>query len=727
MASCHDACALVRKGLESSRTRDSQGPNGLGGHFSKGTSAKEIAMAGEGSTLNGAAPSAEGQGLSDLCFRRLADVATGLAESLSRSGTFQLAAVTYHLAQIAREFTQADLAYVRQVHHGDLLELCPEAVKADDCPDCGDVPAMKHRDDCQCPINRVGGGPRDHRLDEVARTRLDSNGQQFYSREAIEHFEWLGSEAFVPLAVEGGIPAAIICLGHRSPSHFDNTRIQALRETWGLFQALYRLGDLSEDRAIKSLLLQNVAAVVPLFTEATSLQSFQRAIVTLLTCGHGFKFDRAILFWMENGELPARCEMAVGGVLGAGWSDRRLEIGNHFNELRGGLAGYVRDALDSPVPGTGSCQVPDTLYGKLCQNSDGLYFRQSDGGEIARMIQSGGRGIEPPVPNLSCKDDWIAKARRTFPDVFNVPNDEYFLFALRPLGDEEAPLLGFILADMASRAQKHSPGLGFPNLEMASVVLQMITGLWHFRERQNSYSRMLSVLPLLRHGGTALHSELESLTNHLGPAALAAPVCHHLESIGKVKDDLIHARSLADGLRSHQFRAQIDSFPEFLRLEAQQLSRTFQVPIACNVSAIEGISGVRGTGDMLHSILSCLIANAVTHGRMRDGDPLQIEIVPRIIPVSEAGLTTSHRLVLEVANNGRSIAEELANFLFVARVSTATENGHGTGLSSARVLAQAFGGDVILLSRDPVRFAVVVDLSEGASLLEARNAQNPIS
>jgi hypothetical protein len=53
--------------------------------------------------------------------------------------------------------------------------------------------------------------------------------------------------------------------------------------------------------------------------------------------------------------------------------------------------------------------------------------------------------------------------------------------------------------------------------------------------------------------------------------------------------------------------------------------------------------------------------------------------------------------------------------LFCDAVSTSMGDGHGTGLSSARQVAKAYGGDVVFVSPNPVRFGVVLEPTRNPS------------
>ena len=121
---------------------------------------------------------------------------------------------------------------------------------------------------------------------------------------------------------------------------------------------------------------------------------------------------------------------------------------------------------------------------------------------------------------------------------------------------------------------------------------------------------------------------------------------------------------------------------------------------------------------LLASILTCLIDNA-KQARDKVRDHVCITVRTKLISVPEAKDKVQSRVQIDIENDGPPISPDLAPYLFVNRVSTHVDgtNHRGSGLSSARLQAQAFGGDVILLSPNPVNFAVILEpvAQEGSS------------
>ena len=203
----------------------------------------------------------------------------------------------------------------RDVGHGETLRLIEGSIYwSDDEPDqgiergygdeeTGHVVKLKSRLDCHPRlINDVVGFRRNHALDQAARDRKSNDdGSPLYSPNNIRHFEWLGSEAIVPLFMTlDDVPKSLLVLGHPDENHLSNDgpALQALRQLKSLLDTCYRLADLLTDCTDKAVRLTRLAQILPRLAAADSRLAFQRAVCTLLTCGEGFGFDRAMFFWM---------------------------------------------------------------------------------------------------------------------------------------------------------------------------------------------------------------------------------------------------------------------------------------------------------------------------------------------------------------------------------------------------------------------------------------------
>lgn len=668
-------------------------------------------MAGAGVTTNvtSLAPSDQLDGLPWPLVARLARI----ADRLAGPDPFQVDAVTHDLADLAREITGAEVAYCRNVGHNEALELRTEPIWAPNVVSVGEIPKRKHREDCRCPFNRIDGGPRPRRLDDEAAQRKDSDGRPFYSQSELKHFAWLGSEAFIPLGITDDVPAAIIVLAHHDADHFSEARLELLRRIWGLFRALHQLGDTHEERANRVVLLQRVAQVLADFGAAPTLPVFHRAICTLLTCKSGFNFDRAFVFWMENNELPAECTMVVGGR-SPDWAERRKAVGEYFKS--GSLFEYIRYVFQYPVPGDGPCAVKDPLFEEICNSNSPLYFRADDGGQIREMIDSAGH-TPGGVPKLSNADAWISKIRSDRVEIFESRHNEYFLFPLRPFGvDNGAPLLGFVIADLPYRAKPHTPGNDFPDLEMAAMVLRLIAGLWQHRQNSMSLVYMLAALPILRHGAPRLSQGFERLERAIRDGSAKEAVEARLVDLADCKDNICLASDMIDNMRGVQGIKMVEGVADDVRGLCGQFELRHSGRLECVLGPVEYDGGVFIPQEMLRSILTCLVDNAVRHNSQ--DRPLRVEIRVRKVSVPVVNGGSEYRIQIEVENDGTPIAVE-ERYIFLPGVTTGDAKGRGVGLSSARIQANAFGGDVVVLSRSPVCFGLLLKLRSGAQPVQA--------
>ena len=283
----------------------------------------------------------------------------------------------------------AEVGYIRQIGDHEYLDViggenwCPRLSekKGDHLPfpenksevsrlrgefeaEYGTVAKRKHRDHCNAPF-KLGGGPRHPSLNDHVRRHTHSDGSPYYTEAELRHFAWLGSEGFIPLGIQQDeAPLAVLVLGHHAPDHFSSQEQFDLFQEFGpIFDALFRLCDLMNDRDENDILLIQIAEVLPLIAAAKDRRAFERAILTLLTCGKGFRFDRAMFFWMLNDDFPATCEMALGGT-NMSWSSERLRSTAAMKDFS--LKDYIRYVLRYPVPGEGPHDVPDPLYQLLC-------------------------------------------------------------------------------------------------------------------------------------------------------------------------------------------------------------------------------------------------------------------------------------------------------------------------------------------------------------------------
>ena len=333
-------------------------------------------------------------------------VAADLSESLENPRGLYLFAVAHRLCEFLRDVTDADVAFCRTVRDSRTLALVKSVVWKGGVAKAGEVPTIKYLDDGPCCLDLTSGGDRENCHYQSARQRGT------YSSAELAFMDWLKSEAWVPIRINNATRAVIV-LGKGKKGHFDGPRIDNLKQYEPFVRAFYRLADLREERAQKEELLKRVAAILPEFTAAKDVKAFSRAICTLLTCDYGFRFDRAMVFWMTNRGYPAECTMAVGGT-GTDWPNRRKSVSTHFQSL----SDYVRDSLKNPEPGTGPCPVRDPLWEEVRRSP--LFFRKDDGGDVKRMIDNR-RALEEAALKLSSRDDWVRKIQSSRPNIFCGP------------------------------------------------------------------------------------------------------------------------------------------------------------------------------------------------------------------------------------------------------------------------------------------------------------------
>lgn len=621
------------------------------------------------------------------------------------------------LLPIALNLSEAEVASCRLVVHNEQVDLMCEVKWADGVTPFGTVPQSKHRDDCKTRLKEVTAFERTEAQNGAVRTRRQRDETDFYQPTDIEHFEALGSEVFIPLLVgRDAVPKAIIVLGHRDKKHFTQDRLARLRQVHGLFNALFQLADFAEDRYAKGVLLQETAEVLPLVAQAPSRDAFARAVCALLTCSKGFGFHRAMFFWMKERKLPAVCGMAVGGI-GEQWPDFWKAI-----PLDGSarLVDWIKDGQNDPIPKVpGRGDTIDPLFLQACRKDGGLQFLGNESATLAEFIRTG-QGSGGPALRLDHTDPWIATSHQARGEMFWNNNDEFFVFLLRPVGPNghEEPI-GLVIADSPYHPQKHMPGLGFPDLQMTAFALNLIAGLWHLRENTRSHFHMLAAMPAIRHSGGRILLALTQFVDSVQPAGFTDVAKKRLEELEVIARDLARAKGIIEDVRGHARDERIPDLRQFLAEFGNSAQGIHNILVEERrkihleweiASDFPGSISIRMHPDDLHSILTCLVSNAVVHGRLQEGSPVKCRLSlteKREVPLGNKPKET--RFLLEIENDGKAIDVDLMSYLFADGVSTDPSNGQGTGLSSARQIAKSYGGDVILMSPYPVRFGVVLE------------------
>lgn len=622
--------------------------------------------------------------------------ATAIAEGFTRERSFITLAVASQLSELMLSVADADVAFVRILRRDEILELFTVPTWAGG-PEraVGTIPERKHCQDGPCDWKRTSGGDRKPEFNQSAQSR------GIYHANEMQFLQWLRSEAWIPIRI-GEATKAVVCLGKGVSGHFSDSRLNQLRPFEDFIKAFYHLAELTEDRILKSGLLRNVAAVLPQITAASYIEGFWRAVCTLLTCNHGFRFDRAMLFWMNNRGYPAECKMAVGGTASA-WARERESINEHFSDLHD----YILDSLHQPVPGKGKCNLADPLFEAIRVHP--LRFEEVDQGRVRSLVES--TAPEGMAVKLTNQDPWVAKLKRERPDIFISPHDEYFLFPLTPLGDNRGhDLLGFVIADLAYQPQPHIPGPNVPDLEMVALVLNLLSGMWLSREDTESYLFLLPALPILRHNGWHLSSKVLALDTRIRRRASWQDIDTALKEVIAETKEIENAVEIVDGKRRDP-KEMVENLRSTLGAHCRDVERgRSEISVVCGCGQIDHEDGVAISSHFLGSILDCLVDNAIYSAKDDGRNKVTVTIAVQVVQVPESKSAIGSRAVITVANDGPSIPENLVPFLFVDRVSTHEHGGihRGTGLSTARLLAKAYGGDVVLLSRDPVKFGLVL-------------------
>lgn len=289
-------------------------------------------------------------------------------------------------------------------------------------------------------------------------------------------------------------------------------------------------------------------------------------------------------------------------------------------------------------------------------------------------------------------------------------NDEFFVFALRPIRPESGThAIGFIVADLPYIPWKHQSGPGFPDLEMVSITLKLLAGLWEFRNDSRSYFHILGAIPLLRHSGGRVLETVDWIQDRLRGTSLPVEIEDDFKSLRGLAFDVARAKDIVESLRRSGGKVQplplLDALANFAgRMKSRHPQWLAGVEFSCPIDLKARIHQ-----DALDEILTCLVDNAAVHGST-NGATVRVVLAVEEHTVPVCGGKGEQRLLLTVANDGATISPELTPFLFANRVST-HHNGFGSGLSSARQLAKAFGGDVVLLCANPVEFGVVLEVS----------------
>ncbi len=578
----------------------------------------------------------------------------------------------------------------------------------------GKPPKVKHIADGPCELDNKGlptsfGGNRTDNYNELAEGRKKPDNSSFYDTEELAFLKWIKSEAWIVIRVNA-VPKALICVCSDKPDYFTEENIVDLRRYEQFVNAFYRLAELADERNDKVELVEKISGILPLLAQNSILMGFQRAILTLLTCEHGgFGFDRAFVFWMENNHLPALCNMAVGGR-STDWKSTQEDIRSAFGNLRE----YIEDSLDCPEPAN-RVGTKDPLYDSV--KAKPISYRTEDGGVIGEYFHK----PDSRVPKLTDADPWVQRIQNEHPGAFVALNGEYFMFPLHAAfgaANGKPQLLGFVIADSAYDTAPHNSESG-PDLMMALHLLSLVSSVWAAREEAESHFNVVSSLDVFRHNAPALGKLIERLEFSCNRIDFTKDQIESIYAVVKQTinnaTELTQAINLLVDTRTKQFSNPTKN-PESVinrilgeRVTAHGDKLTFNGVNTC----IDNVS-LYIPERVLGSILGVLANNAVSSAQ--DANPIQpvvkVEVnMERFHPPTAYGRSADFVKIC-VRNNGPAIKDTIVkNYLFVEGISTHKSGNiphRGSGLATARLQAQAYGGDLILGSADPVEFELLV-------------------
>lgn len=263
------------------------------------------------------------------------------------------------------------------------------------------------------------------------------------------------------------------------------------------------------------------------------------------------------------------------------------------------------------------------------------------------------------------------------------------------------------LKDVADRAARLGAGdfrlaparHGIPELDRVADLLDTsAAALAELVQRERDL--VGDVSHQLRSRLTALQLRLDELATHPDPAiaAEAEAALEQAERLGAVLDDLLRATEAARASTAEpvELAELLGGVVADWQPQADAQRRKLRLRVADGLVA-------RVTPGRLREALGVLIDNALRHGA-------------GVVTLSarRGGAGPDRMVVLEVADGGQGVPEELAPHVFDRGVSGASSTG--VGLALARALVEADGGRLELSSARPARFAVYLRVPRGEEL-----------
>lgn len=262
------------------------------------------------------------------------------------------------------------------------------------------------------------------------------------------------------------------------------------------------------------------------------------------------------------------------------------------------------------------------------------------------------------------------------------------------------------LSDVADRAARLGAGdfrvaphrHGIPELDRVSDVLDTSAGaLADLLQRERDL--VGDVSHQLRSRLTALQLRLDELAAHPDPSARreALAALEQSEKLTEVLDELLEAAraARAAGAEVQDLRSGLSSVADEWRPALRAAGRPLKLRIPDGLLA-------RVTPARLREAVGALVDNAIQHG---DG------------AVTIAARATDHSIVIEVADSGHGVPEELVPHVFDRGVSVGSSTG--LGLALARALVEADGGRLELSRARPAVFTIFLPAARADDLVGA--------
>jgi signal transduction histidine kinase len=269
------------------------------------------------------------------------------------------------------------------------------------------------------------------------------------------------------------------------------------------------------------------------------------------------------------------------------------------------------------------------------------------------------------------------------------------------------------LSDVADRAARLGAGdfrsapdrHGIPELDRVSDVLDTsASALAELVQRERSL--VGDVSHQLRSRLTALQLRLDELATHPDPSARreALAALEQAERLAGVLDELLEAAraARAAGAELQNLRDGLAVVADEWRPTLRAAGRPFRFRVPDGLLA-------RVTPTRIKEAVGALVENAIQHG---------------MGTVTLSARATENSLLIEVADSGPGVPEELVPHVFDRGVSVGSSTG--LGLALARALVEADGGRLELSRARPPIFTIFLPIARADDVMSApRPAASP--